>query len=105
MREIFIYYRLEARNAAPAEAVVTGFQASLRARFPGLATRLLRRPEAADGVQTWMETYAADPLQHPDGVSAAMEETIEQAAEPLRQWLVGPRHAESFIAVDRPGPR
>lgn len=98
MRELFIYYRVESMQADAARAAVAGFQAALRQRFPSLQTRLLRRPEEVDGRQTWMETYATDPMHDPDGVSTEMQTAIEQAAARLSPWLAGSRHTEVFIA-------
>lgn len=97
MRELFIYYRLHANDAVAAEAAVALFQTQLRQRYPTLLTRLLRRPEETDGLQTWMETYSTQPMRETQGVDADMQTAIEAHARVLRPWLAGPRHTEVFI--------
>ena len=99
MRELFVYYRVRAADADAARAAVLGFQRRLRARHPELIARLLRRPGAIDGRETWMETYAADAGRAPEGVDVALQAAIEaEATAALQQWLDGPRHTEVFIA-------
>lgn len=98
MRELFIYYRLRSIDAAAAHAAVQTFQAELRARCPALIARLLRRIEANDGCQTWMEAYATDPLRDAAGISPEMQTDIEARARVLAPLLAGPRHIEVFVA-------
>ena len=99
MRELFVYYRVREADADAARAAVLGLQARLRARHPELRARLLRRPGAIDGRQTWMETYAVDPRHAPGGVDVELQAAIEaEAAAVLQPWLDGPRHTEVFIA-------
>ena len=77
-------------------AAVMAFHVLLRNRFPGLQARLLRRPEPADGWHTWMETYALP--GHPDGVTEALEQSIEQcAADALARLDCSARHVEVFV--------
>lgn len=96
VRELFIYYRATIDNASALRAQVTKLQAALQARHPGLQARLLCRPEAANGLHTWMETYAAPTL--PDGISATLQGEIETAARDLAPLITGSRHIESFDA-------
>ena len=96
MRELFIYYRVRAVDQQLAKAAVLGFQARLRECYPQLATRLLYRPEATDGLLTWMETYATDPRQDPAGVSPHLQATIEEYAAVLTPLIQGSRHTEVF---------
>ena len=98
MRELFVYYRVRAADAAAAQAAVQRFQAQLRAQHPQLITRLLRRPDAIDGRQTWMETYATDPQHDRVGIDARLQDAIEAGARVLTPLLDGPRHTEVFIA-------
>ncbi len=102
MRELFIYYRAKVDDAPALQAAVAELHANLRSRFPGLQARLLRRPEAADGLHTWMETYALpSSADHaaPRGISDALHAQIEQEARAtLSAWIVGPRHVELFDA-------
>lgn len=96
-RELFIYYRATIENASVLHAAVLGLQADLQARHPQLQTRLLRRPEAVDGMHTWMETYAAP--SSANGISESLQGEIESAARArLASLISGPRHTESFIA-------
>jgi hypothetical protein len=96
VRELFIYYRATIENASVLQAAALALQADLQARHPGLQARLLRRPEAADGLHTWMETYAA-PLS-PKGISESLQGEIETAALAIAPLITGPRHTESFDA-------
>lgn len=93
MRELFIYYRATQENASVLHAQVSRMQTELRARHRGLQARLLRRPEAADGLHTWMETYSS-----PDGIDSALQAAIESAALALAPWIEGSRHIERFDA-------
>lgn len=97
-RELYIYYRVADANADEAARAVSTMQRTLRAAHPGLAARLLRRPDAAGGVRTWMETYSNPSA----GVDAAIETAIADAARALSQWIDGDRHVEIFIDADRP---
>jgi hypothetical protein len=97
VRELFIYYRATIENASALHAAALALQADLQGRHPGLRTRLLRRPEAADGLHTWMETYAAP--SSPNGICESLQSEIETAAlARLASLITGPRHTESFIA-------
>jgi hypothetical protein len=93
VRELFIYYRATQENASVLHAEVSRMQTELRERHPGLQARLLRRPEAANGRHTWMETYSS-----PDGIDSALQAAIETAALALTPWIDGPRHTEEFDA-------
>ena len=98
MAELFIYYRLDVADAPAAQAAVAVFQAGLLARYPWLRARLLRRPNATDGHETWMETYAADPALNSTGITPEVTAQIEQAAAVLAPFLRGVRHTEVFLA-------
>jgi hypothetical protein len=93
MRELFIYYRIEAAGARTALATVQAFQQRLRQRHPGLAARLMRRTDEPSDPQTWMETYSFD---GPDGVSPELQAQIEAEAAALSPFLAGARHIEAF---------
>ena len=98
MRELFIYYRVCCIDAPAARAAVLASLQQLRGQHPGLRARLLRRPEETDGHQTWMETYATDPLQLPAGITAALQADIESSAQSMSHFVQGSRHTEVFIA-------
>jgi Domain of unknown function (DUF4936) len=92
MRELFVYYRVRSDNAAEANAAVQRMQAQLRDDHPHLSARLLRRPEEEDGLQTWMEIYAAEV-----GITDEMSSSIETQAFALAPLIDGPRHTEVFV--------
>jgi Domain of unknown function (DUF4936) len=98
MRELFIYYRLEPANQDAAHAAVLAFQQRLRAQHPGLRTRLLRRPDRTDGPETWMETYAADPVLDPSGITPETQAHIEHHAKVIEPFIQGARQVEVFVA-------
>ncbi len=101
MRELFVYYRVADRVAAPARAAVLAMQAQLRQAHPLLIARLLCR-EAASGAEvadpTWMETYAIDPRHVGASVDLQLQAAIEAAAQALGPGLIGVRHTEVFVA-------
>jgi len=101
MRELFIYYRVDLQAVPAAKAAVVAMQARLRQRHPGLKARLLRRAEPdtapdAASTQTWMETYAIDPMTHPAGITPELEAEIDAEARVLAAWINGVRHTEAF---------
>lgn len=97
MPELFIYYRLDPLDAPAARRAVAAFQAELRARYPWLRTRLLRRSRASDAQETWMETYTADPAMNSTGITQEVAAQIEQAATALAPFVRGDRHIEVFL--------
>ena len=96
-RELYIYYRVREANVEVAGRAVSTMQRALCAAHPGLATRLLRRPESAAGQQTWMECYEHSGA----GVDAALQASIAEAARSLSRWVDGDRHVEVFVEFDR----
>ena len=98
MRELYVYYRVPERDAVAAEAEANRLQSVLRARTPGLLTRLLRRPAASDGRWTWMEVYAMDAGVEPAGISESLQADIEREAAERLTRIDGRRHVEVFVA-------
>ena len=98
MRELFVYYRVHSAQAPVVRAAVLAFQAELTSRHPTLRARLLRRAHETDGEQTWMETYATDPLTDGIGITQSMQADIEASARVLAPFVQGVRHTEVFIA-------
>ena len=88
-----IYYKLPAARHAELAREVARLQSALVEAWPGLACELLQRPEATDGVETWMETY-----RHPSAALDVLAASIERSAAAFAA-LPAPRHAEIFIAV------
>ncbi len=97
MRELFVWYRVDQRNAAAARIAVEAMQRSLERAIDGVETRLLVRRDAEQ--QTWMETYARPPRAERAGIDAAIESAIAAAALPLRPLLASDRHVEAFDDV------
>ena len=96
VRELFVWYRVDARHADAARAAVAAMQRSLIATRPGLQARLLVRADA--GRQTWMETYAGpgEATQGEAGIDGTLEIAIAAAALPLLPLIDGERHVEAF---------
>ncbi|MEO6409188.1 MAG: DUF4936 family protein [Burkholderiaceae bacterium] len=90
---LYIYYKVPVARHAELAREVTRLQATLLEMWPGLACGLLQRPQATDGIETWMETY-----RHPSAAIDALAASIEQTAS-AHPELPLPRHAEIFIAV------
>ena len=99
MRELFVWYRVDDRNADALRAKVESLQRSLEQKHPGLRARLMIRGEP--GRQTWMETFARSPRDSGDagGVDGATEAAIAAAALALRPLLASDRHVEAFEVV------
>lgn len=89
MADLYIYYRVADAHAAQLAPRVLAMQAALAAQH-GIAGQLKRRPESADGRQTWMEVYPATGA----GFDAALHAAVHAAA--LSELIDGPRHTEVF---------
>jgi hypothetical protein len=89
---LYVYYKLDVAWHEAWARRVRQFQAQLVAQWPGLVAELLQRPEAADGKETWMETY-----RHTRGLTAEVVDAIAKAA--IDAGLPAPRHSESFIPL------
>jgi hypothetical protein len=94
MRELYVYYRVPEDAADAAAREVATLHTELRASWPGLDARLLRRPDASGGQQTWMEVYTRSPA----GVDAALQAEIEAHAARRLTHVAGARHVEVFLA-------
>ncbi len=88
--DLYVYYKVQAAHAATLQEAVIAMQSSLAAAH-GVAPQLKRRPQAANGVQTWMEVY-------PAVAGEAFLDLLGTAAAKagLAQWIAGPRHVEIF---------
>lgn len=89
MNDLYIYYKVRDEHADQLELRLRMMQAEL-----GLATgvygEVKRRPQAKDGVQTWMESYLATG----DGFDAALAAAEQEAA--VSDLIDGERHTEVF---------
>ncbi|KQQ45077.1 hypothetical protein ASF61_20805 [Duganella sp. Leaf126] len=90
--DLFIYYKVREADAARLRAAVVAMQAHLADQF-AVTSQLKRRPEASDGVQTWMEIYP----DAPGNFAATLAVAVERAG--LSQWIIGNRHVEAFMDV------
>jgi hypothetical protein len=98
----FIYYRLQDKQLAGALAVVRSMQQQLKARYPALQTRVMRRPGSPDGRVTLMETYTLDAacpstLEQAALAALVLADIERTAALALQGWLLGERHVETFL--------
>ena len=95
--QLYIYYRVQRDQAAPALAAVRALHAELTRQQPGLHCSVLQRSDShratvADGL-TLMEVYTLD-----GGVGTALAAEIERRVRPrLGTWLLGERHVEVFV--------
>jgi hypothetical protein len=87
--DLYIYYQVKEADAASLQAAVVLMQGELASKH-GVACQLKRRPEVKDGLQTWMEVYAAAPADF----AAALGDAAERAG--LSAWTSGARHVEVF---------
>ncbi len=92
MADLFIYYRVPEGHADQLAARVHAMQAGLAASF-GVAGQLKRRPDSADGQQTWMEIYLATG----PGFDADLAAAVQAAA--LTELIDGTRHTEVFTDI------
>jgi len=93
MADLYIYYRVPEAQAAQLAPRVRAMQARLAVAH-GVAGQLKRRPQAAEGMQTWMEIYLATGA----GFDAALATAVQEAA--VLEQIDGQRHTEVFMDVD-----
>ncbi|GGC02295.1 hypothetical protein GCM10007205_09430 [Oxalicibacterium flavum] len=90
--DLYIYYRVSEADATHFAQAAARMQRELAQRH-GVAAALKRRPQAQDGMHTWMEVYlAAD-----DGFEAALAQAV--ANSDLPAFIAGERHVEHFVDV------
>jgi len=89
MIDLYVYYKVSERDAAALAPRVRVLQAQV-AEQHGVRPQLKRRPEARDGLQTWMEVYP--------GVAADFPARLDTAASSadIAGLIDGPRRAEIF---------
>jgi hypothetical protein len=92
MPDLYIYYRVRDEHAALLAPRVRTMQAALAAQC-GVAGTVKRRPQATDGLQTWMEIYPATPADFDSVLAAA----VQNAG--LAHYTAGPRHTEVFTDI------
>jgi hypothetical protein len=89
MSDLYIYYQVREADTAVLHGAVAAMQGALAAGW-GITPQLKRRPQAHEGMQTWMEVYPAVP----DGFDAALAAAVQQSG--LLPLTAGPRHSEVF---------
>lgn len=89
MIDLYVYYKVRDGDAAHLAPRVRAMQARLASGR--IAPQLKRRPEARDGLQTWMEVYPSVP----DGFEAIVERAAAEAG--LAAIIQGSRRSEVFI--------
>jgi hypothetical protein len=94
-RELYVYYRVAEPQWREAADAVMAWQRQLCRAQPGLAARLLRRPDPRDDQVTLMETFA-----RADGIDGALQAELARGAPALQRWLCGDRHVERFDTLD-----
>jgi hypothetical protein len=90
--DLYIYYKVRDADVASLQGAVRVMQAGLLASH-GVPGQLKRRPDSKEGMQTWMEVYAAVPA----GFTEALDAAVQQAG--LAALTSGPRHTEVFTDV------
>jgi hypothetical protein len=89
MFDLYVYYKVRDQDAARLEPLVRAMQARLVREF-AVGAQLKRRPQAQDGLQTWMEVYPATDVAFADALSdAASDSGLDELVE-------GPRRTEVF---------
>lgn len=90
--DFFVYYRVRACDVMNLLPRVSALLTEAGAVF-GMSTKLMRRPDEDNGIQTWMETYA--------DVPPGFDEWLRSAPERhgVLQYTSGQRHVERFVQV------
>lgn len=90
--DLYIYYRVPVSQAVQFAEKALTFQQRL-AQEHDVVTALKRRPEAQDGMHTWMEIYLATD----DHFAGILEQAL--TASDLPALIVGARHTEHFMDI------
>lgn len=90
---LYIYFRIPDARAGEARPHWHRWMETV-AEATGIGGTLMRRPEVANGLQTWMECYA----DVPPAFEATLDGLWRQSG--LQGWLDGERHMERFVDLD-----
>ncbi len=98
MRELFVYFKAPTEHETAVRSHLQAMHHALQQDHPALVTRLLMRPEASQGLHTWMEVYTgvADL-----GSDSPIDEAISRAAQVLAPFIVGARKTEVFVVCNQ----
>jgi hypothetical protein len=86
MIDLYVYYKVREADAPSLAPRVRALQARV-----GVPAQLKRRPDARDGLQTWMEIYPAVD----DGFPARLDAAAREAG--FEGLIEGGRRAEIFM--------
>lgn len=88
----YVYYKVRTEHGAQLTERVARMQRRLREQA-GVACALKRRPQSKDGLDTWMEVYAATPQD--------FEQTLarELLTAQVQELIDGERRVEHFLDV------
>ena len=91
---VFVYYRVAEAQVAGLLPSIRAFQQALLGPGAAASDSLMRRPEAAAGLVTLMETYRL-----PAGLAAdtALRQRLAEGPAALLPCLHGPRQVEEFV--------
>lgn len=89
--DLYVYYRVHAGDEHAHLAQAQTLLAGLRERH-GVQGRLSRRPQAKDGMHTWMLSFTDLGASQEDAVMGAL--ALPQHGPPIE----GQRHVERFIS-------
>ena len=88
MIDLYVYYKVRSEDAGQLAPRVRAMQLALAGCSSGAL--LQRRPQASDGLQTWMEVYPGVT----DGFEAVLAQVVVDAG--IDGYLAGPRRLEIF---------
>jgi hypothetical protein len=90
MADLYVYYKVPTASTAQLLPQVRRLQQSLATRH-GVSVALKRRPDASDGIETWMEVYGgADPVLVP---------LVQAGTDTINAMLASPRRCEVFVDI------
>lgn len=92
MQHLYVYFKAAEAQSEAVAARAMAMQAVLR-QAHGLQAGLQRRPQAQDGLHTWMEVYAG----FPDNFEAMLQQAVKETG--LASCIQGARHAEFFMDI------
>ncbi|WP_394777865.1 DUF4936 family protein [Undibacterium sp.] len=92
--DCYIYYRAEAQHQQQV-IELAGKLLQLLAQQTGVATELKRRPEAENGLHTWMEVYK----NVPQDFDALMKAALQHSALTSLIADGSTRHSEYFLDI------
>ena len=90
--DLFVYYRVRASQESAYLAQARTLLAQLH-QSSGIEGRLSRRPEAKEGLHTWMESFIDLPAAQEAAVSAHLADPRSAS------FIEGERHTERFVRL------